>query len=995
MPIDTAYQHALDRRYRERRWLAAACVTMAVGLSVMPMRMPWVYFAAHGLPFILVHFLWLRRRVACDPALLPIVYALTGIGLLQMLSIEGGAYAQGFVIGSAAGVLVIGGISFVDTRRAFWRRRHYVWLMFALVTALIVFLAGSGPAGSSARINLDIPYLGRVQPVEALKLFLLLFMAGFFAHNWRFLRELRERSSRASDRARLLRGALSSFNVPRLRDVLPVTAGVAVAVGSCFLLRDMGPALVMGCTFLLLYGAARGRWTAVIAGLATMAGAFWLIYVTGAVPVVADRMAMLLSPWDNVVRGGEHLAHAYWAMASGGLQGVGLGLGSAGAIPAGHTDMVLPAVGEELGFVGFAVVLLLYGILLVRAVQTARRASGSFGLFLAVGIALMLLFQLVLIAGGTTGLTPLSGVATPFLSYGKSSMLVNCVLIGLLASISRTARSDPQTDPSFIVPLRITVLAVGLLLTSVGARAFFVQVLKGDEWIVKPALVLRDSGRRSFAYNPRIYEARERLGRGTIYDRNGVVLAVHDSARSYPFGAETFYLLGDAGRRVKWGADNSLYAEHRYLSYLRGYDNHPQTVLVDGRAAVRYDYGELRPLIGPPNETAARMIAVRRDLILTVDVRLQQRVTDILEELAPEGHVASAVVLDAHTGEVLASATVPLPSLDASGHKDPNAFDRGYGRGAKAPGSIAKLVTAMAAFQAEGSGVEHWTQEIHKTDRYARRGEPAGTVDLRRALVSSSNVYFAALAHEVVGPERLVAAFGEFGFRMGGPGLSMSEQVELLRRPDNLRQAGFGQGPVVASPLAAAQVAATVATGGVHVPVRWVLTPSADGLPRPRRVVARDQARILADAMRGVVADRRGTAPLLRDAPIPIAGKTGTAEEDGSSPVNHAWFAGFAPYHDAADEAGAPIVTTADGAAAGRIVAAADDRQGSRPSLSRRILAVGVLVEAGGHGGTVAAPIAQAIFEQAAALGIIASSDLSEATPSSRESTRLIPRADR
>lgn len=483
------------------------------------------------------------------------------------------------------------------------------------------------------------------------------------------------------------------------------------------------------------------------------------------------------------------------------------------------------------------------------------------------------------------------------------------------------------------------------------------------------------------------------LGRGTITDRNGVVLAIDDGSRVYPFGDSTFYLLGDVNRRVKWGAGNSLYAEHRYLSYLRGYDNHPTTVQVDGRPVVRYDYRELGPLIGPANAAGLDLLSRRRDLQLTIDVRLQQRVTRALLELAPEGRTASAVVLDAFTGEVLASATVPLPSVDAAGHADPGTFDRGFGAGAKPPGSTFKLVTAMAALEAEGAAVRRWSRVVRAGDRYARRGEPTGRVDLRRALVSSSNVYFAALAREVVGPERLAVMADAFGFRVGAAGLSTRERIALLKQPDNVRQAGFGQGPVLASPLEVARVAAAVANGGISLPPRWIRTSPVDGLPLPRnggaRVISSEHARILAEAMRGVVLD--GTASLLRDSPIPIAGKTGTAEEDrpGSAALNHAWFAGFAPY-----EAAGGAYRSADGAA--RTVAA--DVRGSRLPGARRILAVGVLVEDGGHGGRVAAPIAQAVFEAAADLGIIDGGPRSVSPPTDPPTlgpVPLISRADR
>lgn len=939
--------------------------------------------AAFLAPPYIVHGVWMARRHAADPILLPLLHLMTGLGMLLMMSIGGVALGWPFAIGTAAGWGAFLAASLVDIRSKFWRRQHGVWLVGALATVFVMYAIGSGPIGSGARVNLELPGLGRIQPMEIVKLCLMLFMAGYFARNWRFLRELRER--------RALPRWLRRVDVPRLRDVWPVTAGVALTLASCFVLRDMGPALVLGSTFLVLYATARGRWWASAAGFAAMLGGFWVIYATGAVPIVADRMSMLLSPWSNHVTGGEHLAHAYWAMASGGPLGTGLGMGSTSAVPAAHTDMVLPALGEELGLAGLLAILILYTALFVRIFLIARRSPAVLGVFLAGGAGLMLLFQLFLIAGGTTGLAPLSGIVTPFLSYGKSSMIVNFALLGLIAAVSaRTESADASVDEKFGMPMRVASAAAFVLLAAVGWRAADIQLIRADDLAVRPTLVPRASGERAFAYNPRIFAAREVLGRGTIRDRNGIILAI-DSGRSevlpdsvraaidaedprgriYPFAPSTFYLLGDVNRRVKWGADNSLFAEHRFLSYLRGYDNRPQPVPVDGKEVIRYDYHDLLPLIGSRRRSrAARsMLARNRDLQLTIDIHLQQAVSEILAEKTAAGLISSAVVIDASTGEVLASVTHPPPNLDdpSTLHGDPFAFDRGFGQGAKPPGSTFKLVTAMAALSAAPSS-GGWTHLVRASDRYARRGEPTGTVGLRRAIVSSSNVYFAALAHDVVGAERLLDALESFGFRLGQPGLDRRAKLVLLNAPDNLRQVGFGQGPIVGGPLQVARVAATVANGGRVVRPRWVRAPhsvAASFAGRDARVTAAHQAaeltfdlrpeqlHLLASAMRGVVTDPHGTARSLRDARVPIAGKTGTAEEDGKN--NHAWFAAFAPYD-------------LDPAHAG---AAPPGSRGSVSGGSRRKIAVGVLVEEGGSGSVVAAPIARAIIEAAADLGII------------------------
>ena len=171
----------------------------------------------------------------------------------------------------------------------------------------------------------------------------------------------------------------------------------------------------------------------------------------------------------------------------------------------------------------------------------------------------------------------------------------------------------------------------------------------------------------------------------------------------------------------------------------------------------------------------------------------------------------------------------------------------------------------------------------------------------------------------------------------------------MLNAPDNLRQAGFGQGPVTASPLQVALVAATIANRGLQPEIQWVQDPARPRSPG-QYVMVPHHAELLAGFMRRVVTDRNGTARSLREASVAIAGKTGTAEEDQyverrgrrvRTRIDHAWFVGFAPYEAAGTEDGIPKI------------------------------AVAVLVEEGGLGGRVAAPIARAIIEAAADLGLI------------------------
>ena len=219
--------------------------------------------------------------------------------------------------------------------------------------------------------------LGPFQPVEAIKILLVLFLAGYFTRNWERLRDLRQK--------RFVPKRSGGSDVPRLEHVVPVLFAVAVSLSLFFILKDLGPALVVFFVFLAMFAVARGRPGLAIAGLVLMVASVAVGYQLGQPHTVVDRIDMWLAPWDNDVHGGDQLAHGLWAFATGGPYRLGPRLGRSADDPGGHTDLVLPAIGEEWGFVGVASVFLLFGYLVSRALRAALRAETIFGFFLGSG----------------------------------------------------------------------------------------------------------------------------------------------------------------------------------------------------------------------------------------------------------------------------------------------------------------------------------------------------------------------------------------------------------------------------------------------------------------------------------------------------------------------------------------------------------------------------------------------------------------------------------
>jgi cell division protein FtsI/penicillin-binding protein 2 len=375
-----------------------------------------------------------------------------------------------------------------------------------------------------------------------------------------------------------------------------------------------------------------------------------------------------------------------------------------------------------------------------------------------------------------------------------------------------------------------------------------------------------------------------------------------------------FHLIGDARARTNWAARNTSFAERDSNFRLQGYDDRAEAVEVkDPRTgevtnvAIKRDYTELIPLLrhrhDPDNEEVKRIMSRNRDVRMSIDIRLQKRVAEILEKWVKLGsRKGAAVVMDVETGDLLASVSYPfpdsLPAKDEEGESG-SLLDRAR-YGIYPPGSTFKLVTAIAALRKSRSLIDQiYNCESlgdgrvgHRVPGYGRPirddiqdRSPHGRVSMENGVVHSCNAYFAQLGTLGVGGQSLLSTAEMMGIEVAKP-----NTVERLR--DALPQASYGQGQVVVTPFEMARVVATVANGGRMPYGRWVIDESNTRTEEARSILSRDLAQELAGFMRGVVL--RGTARRLSSAAAAVAGKTGTAEvEDRPS---HSWFAGFAPY---------------------------------------------------------------------------------------------------
>jgi cell division protein FtsW (lipid II flippase)/cell division protein FtsI/penicillin-binding protein 2 len=904
-----------------------------------------------------VHFVrrWLRAisdRVddrEADPLLLPIVLMLTGIGMMSMIALgdplRDPVLAYRFVLGVVAGCALLAAIASVDFETWPFRRAVALPLAIALGVVALVLAFGSGPGTSGAKVNLF-----GVQPVEAIRLLVIFALAGYFSRRVEFLRELSQPTG--------LEPWLRHVHLPRLKDVQPVVVSMTVVLLCFFLQKDLGPALVLSFVFLGLYGVARGRVASLVVGAALIVAAMTVAYQLGFPATVRQRVAIWIDPWSNGVRGGDQIAHALWALATGGFWGAGPGLGEPQLIPAGHTDFVLAAVGEDFGFVGVLVVVSLYSLFCWRCLRIALRAPGDYTAFLCIGIALGLMVQAFVIAAGVIGVVPLSGVVTPFLSYGRSSMLANFAAAGVVLAVAR--RAGPIRE-HLRMPVRVLAWVLAAGASAIVTRTAWIQVVSADSIAAAPTLVKQADGVVRPQYNPRLVAVARLIERGTIFDRNGLPLATSRSSeiaaaaaqyaaagvhpfdscagattRCYPLGGIAFHVVGNATYETNWAARNSAFLEREADAQLKGFSN----------------YRDLVPLLRSryvANGADFPLDTASRDVRSSIDARLQVRAALALENRIRSGGFThgAAVVLDVDSGETLAAVNYPSPEPDDMTARDvampgtaraERLLDRSR-FGLYPPGSAFKLVVAAAALRvptfnrgetfacvrlSDGRVGNHVPGSTRPIRDDPMDTTPHGLVDLHRGLVVSCNAYFAQLALRL-GPRAILDAASCFDIDVARPA------SEKGLRP-TLAYAGYGQGQVLVSPVKMARVAAAIARHGRVPDVRWIAGAATGGDKDPQLLSAADAA-LLSRYMRDVVVS--GTARVLAGNATPIAGKTGTAEV-ANNPA-HSWFVGFAPYGGGA----------------------------------RRRIAVAVIIENAGYGARSAAPVAGDIVSAARELGVI------------------------
>jgi cell division protein FtsW (lipid II flippase) len=365
-----------------------------------------------------------------DPVLLPVVAALNGLGLAIIhrldLSLDT-TYARQQLTWMTLGVLLFVVTLVVLRDHRVLQRFTYTSGLAAIVLLLLPLVPGLGTEINGAQIWINVgPF--SFQPGEVAKLLLVVTFAGYLVLH---------RDALALAGRRVL-----FVDLPRGRDLGPILLMWLVSLGILVFQTDLGSSLLFFGLFLIMLYVATERAGWLIVGGGLFLGGALLAYRFE--PHVRVRVDTWLHPFDfyDDADGAKsyQLVESMFGMGWGGLLGRGLGLGMPQRIPRAESDFIMGALGEELGLTGVIAVIVLYGLIVERALRASLICRDGFGKLMAVGLGSVVALQVFVVIGGVTRLIPLTGLTTPFLSYGGSSLVANWVLIALLLRISDHAR---------------------------------------------------------------------------------------------------------------------------------------------------------------------------------------------------------------------------------------------------------------------------------------------------------------------------------------------------------------------------------------------------------------------------------------------------------------------------------------------------------------------------------------------------------------------------
>jgi cell division protein FtsW (lipid II flippase) len=402
-------------------------VTISAGLAVLVLAMHLVL-----------------RVVApqADPLILPIITLLNGIGIAEIYRIDIAAGVSGWdsagirqIVWTAMAIAIAIGVLIVVRNHRLLQKYRYIAMFTGVVLLLLPMLPGLGRTINGARVWIGIgPF--SFQPGELAKVALAIFFAGYLVT--------------ARDSLSMVGRRVLWMTFPRARDLGPILVVFAASMIVLIFQKDLGTSLLYFGLFLVMLYVATGRASWIVLGLG--------LFLVGAVAAYAslhyvnDRVESWLNAFSsrnyNAPGGSYQIVQGIFGLAHGGLIGTGLGLGAPEKTPLANSDFIFSSIGEELGLVGIFGILALYLLFVSRGFRIGFAGQDDFGRLLAVGLAFVVALQVFIVIGGVTRVIPLTGLTTPFLAAGGSSLVANWIIAALLLRLSDSVRS---TSPGLVV----------------------------------------------------------------------------------------------------------------------------------------------------------------------------------------------------------------------------------------------------------------------------------------------------------------------------------------------------------------------------------------------------------------------------------------------------------------------------------------------------------------------------------------------------------------
>lgn len=427
-------------------WAICSLAIIAASLGVAGEILPsvWRLVISTGVPLLVLHLVVRRFAPYADPLLVPTAAALNllGIAMIYRLDIadilRADASARStpppiatnqvtwLALGTIAAAFVI--IIVRDHRNL--RRFTYISGLIGLVLLLLPLVPGLGLTIRGANLWIAVgPFT--FQPAELAKVVLVVFFASYL---------VLKRDSLA-----LIRRKILGIGFPRGRDLGPILVAWLIALLIVISQRDLGTAMMFFGLFVALLYVSTGRRSWIVLGtLLTILGAVGSYFAFSHVRI---RFLVWANPFEYE-REGYQIVQAMFGFANGGVLGTGWGRGYPQQVPFAESDFIFAAIGEEIGLVGAFAVIVLFAILVERCLRLARASRDPFGTLLATGFAVVFGLQTFVVLGGVTKLIPHTGLTTPFMSAGGSSLIANWIIIGLLLRISdQVRRPDPVIVP--------------------------------------------------------------------------------------------------------------------------------------------------------------------------------------------------------------------------------------------------------------------------------------------------------------------------------------------------------------------------------------------------------------------------------------------------------------------------------------------------------------------------------------------------------------------